>query len=186
MIKIDITEEDIKKAKGQVIQASLKAKSYYETKSNDEILELFRQQVFMHEFGSVSSRDDVEYWTVEGILLERGFTELKLHKIYAEVVEQGEKWQKYWNTIYEIQEAEGGHYNSKYNCTEWIETIIRNLDYPMIARLELKLIRNDLNTNGHIDFLETLQLLKDNRKLKVSQWRYCINFEKGKGEWKIK
>lgn len=60
--------------------------------------------------------------------------------------------------------------NSEYNLATWIETVIRPLPDPMIARVELDLIRDDLNTNGQLYLLDTLERLK---KLRHS-WKNTI------------
>lgn len=107
-IKSDITDEDVERAKGAVFQASLKAKQKYVNKSDEELLKIWKSQVWMHNFASVSGYDDVEYYTAEGILFERGFTKQKLQKIYDEIIKEGKEWRNLHHTINEIFEVEGG------------------------------------------------------------------------------
>jgi len=165
MIKISLTDEDRERAKGKIIQALLKAESKYVNKSDQQLLKIWKYQVWLHNFACFGSRDDIENILTQGILLERGFTKEKLRKIYNRVIKEGKIEMDNFHKQEQMLSPEGQRYNSAYNRTEWIETIIRNLDYPMAARLELKFIRDDITTIGHTQFIETIKSLKKNRGL---------------------
>jgi hypothetical protein len=69
-----------------------------------------------------------------------------------------------------LEEEGNSGLNSEYNFATWIETVIRSLPDPMVARVELDIIRDDLNTNGKLYLLDTLERLK---KLRHS-WKNTI------------
>lgn len=75
IVSIPITGEMKERAKGLVVEASLRARSSYEGKSNEELEEIVRFQIWLHEYGGVGGRDDVELYVCEGILVEdRGYS----------------------------------------------------------------------------------------------------------------
>jgi hypothetical protein len=74
-VSIPITKEIREKAQGLLVRRSLHARSLYEGKTNEELEEIIRLQIWMHYYASVSSSDDVEWYVCEGILVEdRGYT----------------------------------------------------------------------------------------------------------------
>jgi hypothetical protein len=74
-VTVPITKEMREQAKGLLVRRSLIAKPLYEGKTNEELEEIIRLQIWMHYYGSVSSSDDVEWYVCEGILVEdRGYT----------------------------------------------------------------------------------------------------------------
>jgi hypothetical protein len=88
IIEMGITEEDFKLAEEMVMQGVRNAKPSYEKKTTKELLKIFEMQAHAHEYMCVSAFDDVEYATVEEILLARGLTE-EVEKIQREAIEAG-------------------------------------------------------------------------------------------------
>ena len=87
MIRIQITEEMIQKAKGIILQRGLRLKPKYEGKTTEELLSIFELQVIQHLFFCVSSKDDVIMAVSRGILLERGYQD-KVERIWQENMEK--------------------------------------------------------------------------------------------------
>jgi hypothetical protein len=69
-VSVSITKEDIEEAKGIVFQRSIRARSPCEKKTTAELEEIVRLQIWMHEYSSVGSKDDVELCVCKGILVE--------------------------------------------------------------------------------------------------------------------
>ena len=82
-VKIPITEEMIKEAKGLVVRNSLCARPLYEGKTNGELEEIVCFQIWLHNYGCVGGRDDVEWYVCEGILVEdRGYSWVDIERLW--------------------------------------------------------------------------------------------------------
>lgn len=86
-VKLPITKDMVERTKGLVLQSSLRARSLYEGKSNEELEEILRFQTWNHRYCSVGGRDDVELYVCEGILVEdRGYSWDDIDRLWYEVV----------------------------------------------------------------------------------------------------
>lgn len=73
--EIPITQEMKEQAKGFLVHKSLLARALYEGKTNEELEEIVCYQIWLHYYGCVDSRDDVELCVCKGILVEdRGYS----------------------------------------------------------------------------------------------------------------
>lgn len=75
MVTVPITKEMIEQARGLVVEGSLRPRSSYENKTNEDLEEIIRFQTKLRNYGSVDVRDDVELHVCKGILVEdRGYS----------------------------------------------------------------------------------------------------------------
>ncbi len=82
-VKIPITEEMIEEAKGLVVRNSLRARKLYEGKTDEELKEIVSFQIWLHNYGCVDGRDDVELYVCEGILVEdRGYSLVDIERLW--------------------------------------------------------------------------------------------------------
>ena len=96
-VTIPITKEIKEKAQGLLVRRSLLARQLYEDKTNEELEEIIRLQIWMHYYGSVSSSDDVEWYVCEGILVEdRGYTWVAIERLrYGVIMEHRRNGMEY-------------------------------------------------------------------------------------------
>lgn len=87
VVSIPITKEMVEQARGLVVEGSLRARSSYENKTNEELEKIIRFQVLLHNYGSVDSRDDVELYVCRGILVEdRGYSWCDIERLWYGVI----------------------------------------------------------------------------------------------------
>jgi hypothetical protein len=86
-VAIPITKEIKEKTQGLLVRRSLLARSLYEGKTNEELEEIIRLQIWLHYYGSVNSSDDIEWYVCEGILVEdRGYTWVAIERLWYGVI----------------------------------------------------------------------------------------------------
>jgi hypothetical protein len=100
----ELWKEVFEIARGSLLHNSLEERKHYEHKSNLELFEVLKEQVLRHYVEScVGTEDDIQLYTVEGLLMERGLPEQKLQEIKAEAFMYNELWNKFWESKKQIQ-----------------------------------------------------------------------------------
>jgi hypothetical protein len=186
-IVIKITNEDIKNAKIECqlehgrfefkLQEAIKKRNGkkstdFELKESEPIIKIVKSYwVEMNIWEQYSGSGQMNYYYNSiiklaelGIDVDGMFAEWNSHK--EEWRNQFDKSMHEMDIIDNLLEEEGNSgLNTEHNFATWIEIIIHSLPDPMIARIELNLIRDDLDTNGQLYLIDTLKRIRELRHL---------------------